>query len=325
MALSLVDLPEETPSEGVPRDGRDRPLIVPRSGGKPKAYTRMSSFSDCLEDKTNLSLYNTRNAMMGATFDEGVRKAVLTALTVDDEGNPLDEPKTLAELTPADKRKLNGIAERAQKFAGADKKSAKGTQLHELSEIVDAGKVLPSNIDEKDLADMAAYHLETLDLEVIAVEQFVVVEEIGAAGTFDRVYRYNGFTPDEKLPQLNLFIGDLKTGSVEWGGLKMACQLAGYSRGWLYDWTKFPVNVKDDQAFAKWKKTVVSEEEAAAAYSKIEGVNQDWGIIVHVPSGTGEAALYWADLNLGWEAAHEAVAIRSLRSRSGKALLRFAA
>lgn len=324
MGLTLLDLPGETPSVGVPRDGRDRPLIVPRGGGKPKAHTRMSSFSDCLEDKTALGNYGSRNAMIGATLDESVQRAVRGVVMYDAEGNVLEAPRTIDDLDAAEKRKLDGVVQKAQIIAGADRKSAKGTQLHELSEIVDAGKELPANIDEKDLADMAAYRLETIDFQVVAVEQFVVVEEIGAAGTFDRVMRYDGLTPDNKVPQLNHFIFDIKTGKVEYGGLKMSCQLAGYSRGWLYDWTKFPVDVKDPKAFEAWKKTVFSEEEAAAAYTKLEGVNQEWGVIIHLPAGKGEAKLYWADLTLGWEAAHEAVAIRALRSRNGKALLPFA-
>jgi hypothetical protein len=46
-------------------------------------------------------------------------------------------------------------------------------------------------------------------------------------------------------------------------------------------------------------------------------VNQDWGIIVHLPAGTGECDLYWVDLNIGWALAQLALQIRKARSTRG--------
>lgn len=54
-----------------------------------------------------------------------------------------------------------------------------------------------------------------------------------------------------------------------------------------------------------------------------EPVNQDWGIIVHLPSGEGVCKLYWVDLNVGWKAAQLALDIRAMRSLSRKALVPF--
>jgi hypothetical protein len=221
------------------------------------------------------------------------------------------------DLDPeTDKKKLNELAEQAKDAAGANEKSRKGTYLHDLSEYVDRGEPLPETISDQDLDDMAAYMMETAALKVIAVEQFVIVPELKVGGTFDRLSYYEGPGPDGK-PIAGNFITDTKTGSVEYGKLKMASQLAVYSRGVLYDHTRFPVDASDKKAFATWKKTEFTAEQAAQAYSPLPPVNQDWGIIVHLPAGTGECALYWVDLNIGWALAQLALTIRNARSTKG--------
>jgi hypothetical protein len=77
------------------------------------------------------------------------------------------------------------------------------------------------------------------------------------------------------------------------------------------------VNVDDEKAFKAWKKQEFSAEQAAAAYSPLPPVNQDWGIIVHLPAGTGVCKLYWVDLNIGWALANLALTIRKARSTKG--------
>ena len=121
------------------------------------------------------------------------------------------------------------------------------------------------------------------------------------AGTPDRVSRVrdgyllvapNGyeFGPDE------LIITDLKTGRVDYGALKMAMQLAMYSRSKLYDReTGDRIHVKN--------------------------VNQDWGIIMHTPAGQGVTTLYWADLRMGWSAIAVAKQVREARTMGRRALI----
>jgi hypothetical protein len=165
---------------------------------------------------------------------------------------------------------------------------------------------------------------------MLEMEQFVVCDELQVGGTFDRTLRYSGPGPLlDLIFEDGMFIGDLKTGTTEYGQLKIAAQLAIYSRGERYDFTRFPVPelperlqtgdpVKDwKKRIDRWKKVEVSAEEAAQAYSPIGPVNQDWGLVVNVPSGTGEGKLLWADLNLGWEMALLARTIRAARSRRG--------
>ncbi|MGW5130898.1 hypothetical protein [Streptomyces sp. NPDC004135] len=224
----------------------------------------------------------------------------------------LDRARGLDPEDASDKKTLNLLVEQAKDAGGANDKSRRGTYLHDLTEYVDRGQPLPGTISGDDLDDMAAYMASTSVLTVIAAEQFVVVPELRVGGTFDRLSYYEGPGPDGK-PIAGNFITDTKTGSVRYGRLKMASQLAVYSRGKLYDHTKFPIDTSDKKAFAAWKKTEFTAEEAASAYSDLPPINQDWGIIVHLPAGTGTCELYWADLNIGWRLAQLALTIRQER------------
>ncbi|MEU4984920.1 MULTISPECIES: hypothetical protein [unclassified Streptomyces] len=308
MALNLIEIPQQNkplhPNLSVPRDGWGRPLIVPEGGGKAKGHTRTTTFIDCIEDKSNLIDWKARNVLIGMT-----RRPDLA-----------DKARELDPEDAADKKRLNALVEQAEDAAGANEKSRKGTYLHDLSEYVDRGDPLPKTISEADLDDMAAYIMATSVLKVIAIEQFVVVPELGVGGTFDRLAFYDGPGPDGK-PIAGNFITDTKTGNIKYGALKMASQLAVYSRGKLYDHTHFPAPDKDDKkAFAAWKKQEFTAEQAAQAYSPLPPVNQDWGIIVHLPAGEGVCNLYWVNLNIGWAMANLALEVRKARSTKGAML-----
>lgn len=329
----------------VPRDGLGRPrIVVPcwsgcegtgkvasEKTGKPikcqpckgqgkreKSYTRTTTYIDVIEDKSNLETWQMRMVLVGVDKDRGLLDGVedlyerfLQAERVGDD----EEKKKV-------KDELNRRAQTAKKLAGAEDKADKGTHLHGLSEQVDLDQNLPVEISFEDVIDMDAYRRATTFFHIVHMEKLVVHDEYAIGGTPDRVSRIDvallaallraGRLPDglvevvEGVPHLkapdgaligpdDLLITDLKTGSVEYGGLKMAMQLSIYSRSELYDHT-------------------TGERESMGP------VRTDWGIIMHVPAGTGTCTLYWADLNLGWEAVEVAKQVRALRSRSGKAL-----
>ncbi|MFE2104295.1 hypothetical protein ACFXAF_00215 [Kitasatospora sp. NPDC059463] len=265
----------------------------------------MTTFIDCIEDKTSLASWGKRMTLVGAAR----QPSLLTGLR---------------ELNPASREgraALDLAVGRAVEVSGANDRREQGTHLHLLSEFVDRGEALPASASAADLADMAAYKIATSAFEVVAVEQFVVIDALGVGGTADRVLRYRGPGPDGGFVD-GLFIGDLKTGSVEYGGLKMAAQLAVYAHGEIYDHAVHPVDQGDAKALAAWKRTEVSPSSAAAAYTPLPRVSRDWGIIIHLPAGEARCTLYWADLRLGWEAARLALDIRRMRSRRG-ALIEF--
>ncbi|PHQ49741.1 hypothetical protein BLA24_25975 [Streptomyces cinnamoneus] len=270
---------------------------MPRGGGRPRGLTRVTTFIDAIEDKSALTAWGKRMTLLGAAREP----ALLTAL------------QYLNPETREGKAALDRLAERAVTAAGANAKRERGTHLHSLSELVDQERELPLGTSASDVADMAAYKAATAMFDVVAMEQFVVVDELGTGGTFDRLLRYTGPGPDGRLID-GLIIGDLKTGSVQYGALKMSSQLAVYSRGELYDHAAFPVDAEDAGELAAWKKREVPANFAATAYSRIPNVNQDWGVIIHLPAGEARCTLYWADLRVGWDAARLALDVRRARA-----------
>ncbi len=193
-----------------------------------------------------------------------------------------------ASLT-GDKRDHNRLAEQALEAAKANDKREKGTHLHALSEYVDRGEELPLfvtpeggspvDVSDQDRADMEAYRLAMEPLTVEHIETLTVLDDLQVSGTPDRIVRHQG----------RAFIADLKTGSVDFGALKMAMQLAIYSRSVFYD-------------------------HLTATRTPLPDVDQDRAIIVHLPAGSGTCSLLWLDIATGWRAVQVAAEVHKARS-----------
>lgn len=222
----------------------------------------------------------------------------------------LSEARQCDPDTREGKQKLNEIAAELTTLAGAHDKRSRGSFLHRLSEYADRGEPLPEALmidgdlwilTDEDVADMAAYRMATLDLDVVGIERLVVLDDIKVAGTPDRISYYDGIDPDG-LPAGHL-ITDLKTGSLRYGGLKMAAQLASYSRGKLYDPT--------------------APDGASARTELPEDINLRWGIIIHLKPGSATCELWWVDLSVGWRAVELAGEVRAMRRMGSKVLKPF--
>lgn len=264
--------PEATKDrDKVERDRYGRPKIWVPEKKATRCYTRTTRYVDVLSDKSTLDKWGKRMVLVGATKAPPV----------------VEKAKQYDPTVPADKQKLNGLAEELVEIAGANIKREKGTHLHGLSEHVDRGEQLPP-CTPQDAADMVAYRMATIPFDITHIEQLVVHDELKVAGTPDRIAFYDGCTPDG-CPAGNLIL-DLKTGSIEYDPLKMAMQLALYSRSVLYS-------------------------HATRERYPLLGVNQNWGVIIHLPAGSGTATLYWIDLATGWEAVEVAASVRAMRRR----------
>jgi hypothetical protein len=257
----------------IPRDRWGKPLIIPADGGKPVPYYRASSFGDVLDDRSNLEKYLRRMAVKGISLRPELQLAVSTT--------SLDE-----------KWKLNSLVEQGIEAAGGGRKASIGTSLHTLTEMLDRGEELPAYPAEYG-ADLAAYETATRMFEHVAIERFVVCDELGVAGTPDRV---SVATEDLwfQTPLKRGFprITDLKTGgNGDYLG-HYAVQLAIYAHSEYYD-------------------------PESGERTPIEGVSQDWGVIFHMPSGEGRCDLYAMDLVAGWEGALLAADVRKWRRKKG--------
>lgn len=246
----------------VPRDRWSRPLIVPPGGGKPVAYTRCTTFAGSVEDTYNLSLWQQRMVALGLA----------------------ERPDLLVSVAAHydDKEELNKICQTALEAAKGKAAAGVGTALHKLTDRLDRGEPL-GPVPAEYMPDLDAFAAATKGLKVLALERFVVQDDMKIGGTFDRLYEFEG----------RRYIGDTKSGSIEYGAGKIAMQLAIYSRSVLYDpKTKERISLGD--------------------------VDQERAIVVHLPAGQGRCELKWVNIAAGWDAVvNLAAGVRKWRSRKG--------
>jgi len=249
----------ESAEAKIPRDRWHRPMIVPATGGKPVPYTRVTTFAGSVEDMFGLGQWQQRMVAIGLSM----RKDLLLSVSAHAD----------------DKDELNKIVDQAREAAAASAAATTGTALHKLAERYDRGQMTSEDMPESNRADLDAYIVAMAPLTIHGIEQFVVLDDIRVAGTFDRIVSYDG----------QRYVADIKTGSIEYGVGKMAIQLALYSRGLLYD-----NGLRGEM-----------------------GVSQTAGIIIHLPAGQGRCDLYWINLKEGWSAVDLCAMVRNWRQRKG--------
>jgi hypothetical protein len=273
------DLPQE-----IPRDRWGRPkIILPGDESKDaalgKAYTRASTLGGVLEDQTNLGEWKKRVVAYGLARRRDLILAAASVPTWDG----LDDKKRLAE-----------IAEQAMQSAEAGAAATIGTAIHALADRLDMGEEIPDVGEDRYALD--AYAELRRHFTVHAIEIFTVCDELEVAGTADRVLSPLGImtAPDgTKIRPEDRLIDDLKTSSTaQYFGIKFAVQLAVYAHGIPYEHGKGRLDWPDGRR-----------------------PRQDWGLIMHVPSGGSAAQLHWVNLQLGWELARLAVSVREWRRR----------
>lgn len=245
-------------ADAVPRDRWGRPLITPPDGGKPVPYTRVSTLAKVLDDKTALTRWKQRQTAIGI----GMRPDLAAK----------------AAAKRDDKRTLDEVVEEAMTVAGSSIGANIGTTLHSLTEEVDDG-VMPDVAAEL-RADLEAYRAAMAGLTVLAKEWFVVVDEIQAAGSFDRLLA---------LPDGRIVVADIKTGQKEpdypHGA---ATQIGIYAHGTRY---------------------VLPDGRVASLADA--GVDQEVGVLIHLPAGQARCDLYLLDIAEGWRMAQLATTARA--------------
>lgn len=252
------------PTPTVNRDRWGRPLIAPPDGGKPVAYTRATTLSGTLDDRSALEKWMCRQTALGLADRTDLYVAV--------------------SAHRDDKQHLNKIVQEAQDAAKSSAAATRGTAVHALTELVDRNQDIPSLPDDV-AADLNAYRNTMAQLDVEAIELFLVCDELQAAGTADRIVRFQGQT----------YIADLKTGSTldySWGAISQ--QLAIYAHGALYD--------------------------PADGSRTPTGVNQEWAIVAHLPAGQARCDLHWVRIDHGWVAAQLSARARAFRKHARKGL-----
>lgn len=247
----------------VQRDRWGRPLLIPPGGGEREPYTRVTTLAGTIEDASTLTKWQMRMVAKGLSSRSDLHALVST----------LDPDK--------DKAKLNAVCEDAKEAAAASRAANWGTAVHSMLEAIDAGTppdVLASEIKQ----DVIAYLKlrKRMGFGVVAIEKFVANPTIKVAGTADRFIDIDGHT----------YVADIKTGSVKYGQVKMAAQLALYAISHPYD-----------TATDQWGDSM--------------DVDTGTGYILHVPHGQGTAAMYPVDLSVGYQAIKASLNVRQLRKQ----------
>jgi hypothetical protein len=286
------------PEDRLTRDQWGRPEITPPGGGRKIGYRRASSFGAPLESDWNLQLWGKRQVARGIARREDL------ALEVTRVEIGLDDPDP--KKVRAAKSGLDKIAETAMEHMQSSAKASIGTSAHAIYELIDLGRD-PGHIPTMLRADVAAYReLTEPRFRMVSIERFVVHDDLRAAGTLDRAAELRApmVAPDGTVIEAGqVVIGDVKTSQdMSWAGCKFGVQCLIYAEGTPY-----------------CTETGRRESWGHAA------PRTDWGLIIHVPSCQGTAALYWVNLDEARIAAHHALEVHGWRGRRGKDLITRAA
>jgi len=249
----------DTPQKKDFRRSNGAPMIVNKEG-KNVRLSRPSGWGKILDDENALVNWKIDRAASGVASDPALQARYVAVKDGDRE--------TLKEL-----RELAINAGRGAQAADI------GTALHAMSERWE---------DPEDDFDPPEEYAKSLRVYSKTLEEFGLVSELfeyhvvnlkrGCAGTADRLYRTTRpvVTPDGEIhPAGTLFVGDLKTGkSLDFSLPGYTVQMALYAEGELYD--------------------VVNDE-----FLETPPINQDWGILVHLPAGQEVCSLIWCDMGVG--------------------------
>jgi hypothetical protein len=185
--------------EGIPRDGKERPLIVPPGGDEPVPYERISRVANATDNLEWLMDWRIGHAVLGMARNPDL---CWQAAAFDDWNDP----------------RMRDLAETAHDRAGGNLKANYGTAMHAHT---DPGAD-PERIPEVMRDDAAAYHLalRQAGLEIVEHEVFVVDDLLQVAGTLDAIGMHE---------ELGLVALDKKTGHMK--AMPFGIQLACYANG----------------------------------------------------------------------------------------------
>lgn len=171
-----------------------------------------------------------------------------------------------------DRDRLEAVADRAEELGGGKNAADRGTSLHEITELHDRGQ--EPHVPPNYRADLEAYQRAIYDSGVTIlpewIERMTLNLPLECAGTPDRIV---------KCPRSSkLVIWDLKTSAehaLKFSLVKWAAQLAIYAHAthWLDD---------DNRT-----------------WHEMPEIEQRFGLICHLPAGSGKATVHMVDLVKG--------------------------
>lgn len=220
--------------EGIERPDGGETLIERNWQGRPYVYplgpsglpdlsktkhtkTRVTTFVDCLDDKSKIRDWELRLLFEFLPSDQG-EVFVLEASTIN-------------RNAPDYRQQMKKLIENALEAAGTKDSARRGTAIHALSERHDMGMTNPV-IPSKYRPHLEFYKEVTQYFEMVEIEEFCVNDDLDTGGTPDRLIRY---IPCEMCGK-DLYVEDLKTGRVDlYTLLTMSMQVAVYAHSRKYN------------------------------------------------------------------------------------------
>lgn len=280
-------IPSMRPEPARDRWGRYK-LPAPGSG-ETRSWTRATTLSHSISDTHHLTEWKRRKVLHGAAINPVLLRDVKALAAVVDQATDWREARDA-------KQALTRIADDAANAAGANDGSKLGTLLHTITEYADAGRLgeIEALIPTELYDDLAAYLARMADAGIERpaeyIERILVNSTVDSAGTTDRILLMP--TPCRRCGEVNR-IGDLKTQkSLDFGFMEIAIQLSEYA-----------------YADAMW-------DDQTETLVPMPPVCRCFGIVMHLPVGSGQCTLYELDLQAGWEDAQLAKYVRASRARS---------
>ena len=315
-------------------NGNGQYIVKRPADGKLVGYTRTTTYITALEDTTTLTNWKMRILLEGVAAAETpdvhgkadpvtarVRDlvhnrdlAVAKARKADRKGKLV--PGQLATIVDGAwgdfKRAMDALADEVFELGGGREAAARGTNIHALCDLYDregidaVGALLDTGtITPSDLADVEAYAraCRALNLKVVASEQVVVNDDLKVAGRLDRIYM-------AKLPELRdpktgdvirpadararRYVGDIKTGRVDYGTAKIAQQIRMYAESEAYD--------------------LETHERTS------HGANRTTGLLIHLPAGSAKCTVHVVDLGIGGQGNRLVGEVRAFRNTGKRAI-----
>ncbi len=261
--------------------------------GKPTSGQRASKYAEGIQDKFALDEWKQRNVVLGMALRPDLVEKAQSAVR---DRDPI-------EVIKKERLFLNRLSSQAKDAAGSNRRSEKGTKLHKYTEELDGGTRQLSDVPEEFRKDSDAYLTALAEAGFRPVkdliERSVFVDELGVVGTFDRVLECVRDTQtvdlDGRPVQIHageFVIGDVKSGSnIEAPWLEILIQLAIYAHAVNENGVAVQAEPGDPFRWEPLKDMGVGK------------VREDVGVVMHVPYGSGECKLYFADLITGWRGA----------------------
>ena len=244
------------------RRANGAPLVSdPNDPTKTLRYSRPSSYAKCLDDEKALESWRLWRSMTGVA-----RSKALAA-----EVNACKDD---------DRVQKEALRNKALDKGEANEKADMGTALHAMTARAEDVTDIDFDPPEQYVADLDAYRdtLATYGLVSEMAEIALVNDQFRAAGHADRIFRSTMplIPPDGvRIEPGDLVLGDLKTGKkLDFGMPNYCVQVALYASSQLYD-------IATDRRLPT------------------PPINQQWGMMIHLPVGTGRCEVLWVSLTDG--------------------------